>query len=115
MSRRAVELVFVSTVAIVEAVVAGLLVTRSHQDGAGVVTGMAAVGAGLSFVVSGLIALHRRPENKTGLYLAAVGYLWLLGSSRDAADYGELIPACGARGFVPKGELSGAAVRALLG
>jgi len=39
----------------------------------------------------------------------------VLVSSRDAADFGELIPACGARGFVPKGELSGAAVRALLG
>src|SRR6476646_1091608 len=84
LSRRVVELVFVSTVAIVEAVVAGLLITRSHQEGAGVVTGMAAIGAGLSFVVSGLIALHRRPENKTGLYLAAVGYLWLLGSLASA-------------------------------
>jgi DNA-binding NarL/FixJ family response regulator len=39
----------------------------------------------------------------------------VLVSSRDASDYGELIPACGARGFVPKSELSGAAVRALLG
>jgi DNA-binding NarL/FixJ family response regulator len=39
----------------------------------------------------------------------------VLVSSRDAADYGELIPACGARGFVPKGELSGATIRALLG
>jgi DNA-binding NarL/FixJ family response regulator len=38
----------------------------------------------------------------------------VLVSSRDAADYGELIPACGARGFVPKAELSGAAIRALL-
>jgi DNA-binding NarL/FixJ family response regulator len=38
----------------------------------------------------------------------------VLVSSRDAADYGELIPACGARGFVAKGELSGAAIRALL-
>ncbi len=38
----------------------------------------------------------------------------VLVSSRDAADYGDLIPSCGARGFVPKGELSGAAVRALL-
>jgi len=38
----------------------------------------------------------------------------VLVSSRDASDYGELIPACGARGFVPKGELSGAAVQALL-
>jgi DNA-binding NarL/FixJ family response regulator len=38
----------------------------------------------------------------------------VLVSSRDASDYDDLIPACGARGFVPKGELSGAAVRALL-
>jgi PAS domain S-box-containing protein len=80
LSRRAVELVFVSTVAIVEAVVAGLLIANSHQEGNGVVIGVVAIGAGLSFVVSGLIALHRRPENKTGLYLAAVGYLWLLGA-----------------------------------
>jgi DNA-binding NarL/FixJ family response regulator len=38
----------------------------------------------------------------------------ILVSSRDAADYGELISGCGARGFVPKGELTGAALRALL-
>ena len=38
----------------------------------------------------------------------------VLVSSRDAADYGDLIPECGARGFVPKGELTGAALRALL-
>jgi DNA-binding NarL/FixJ family response regulator len=38
----------------------------------------------------------------------------VLVSSRDGSDYGDQIPACGARGFVPKGELSGAAVRALL-
>ena len=37
----------------------------------------------------------------------------VLVSSRDAYDYGDLI-AQSARGFVPKGELSGAAVRALL-
>jgi two-component system response regulator EvgA len=38
----------------------------------------------------------------------------VLVSSRDAYDYGDLIAQSGARGFVPKGELSGAAVRALL-
>ena len=40
--------------------------------------------------------------------------LIVLVSSRDAADYGELIDTCGARGFVPKGDLTGAALRALL-
>jgi DNA-binding NarL/FixJ family response regulator len=39
----------------------------------------------------------------------------VLVSSRDAADYGGLIAESGARGFVPKGELTGAAVRALVG
>jgi DNA-binding NarL/FixJ family response regulator len=38
----------------------------------------------------------------------------VLVSSRDAADYGGLIAACGAAGFVPKAELSGDAVAALL-
>jgi DNA-binding NarL/FixJ family response regulator len=38
----------------------------------------------------------------------------VLVSSRDAADYGTLIESSGARGFVPKAELSGAAVRFLL-
>lgn len=38
----------------------------------------------------------------------------ILVSSRDAADYGPLIERSGARGFVPKAELSGDAVAALL-
>jgi DNA-binding NarL/FixJ family response regulator len=39
----------------------------------------------------------------------------VLVSSRDAADYGSLIESSGARGFVPKAELSGAAITSLLG
>jgi DNA-binding NarL/FixJ family response regulator len=42
-------------------------------------------------------------------------YEIVLTSSRDASDFGPLVTASGARGFVPKGELSGAALRALLG
>jgi DNA-binding NarL/FixJ family response regulator len=38
----------------------------------------------------------------------------VLVSSRDAADYGDLIVLCGARGFIPKAELSGATIHALL-
>ncbi len=38
----------------------------------------------------------------------------VLVSSRDAADYGDLIAASGARGFVPKADLSGESVAALL-
>ncbi len=39
----------------------------------------------------------------------------VLTSSRDRADYGARVEHCGARGFIPKAELSGAAVRALMG
>ncbi|TFH22024.1 MAG: response regulator [Myxococcales bacterium] len=38
----------------------------------------------------------------------------VLVSSRDAIDFGSLIESSGARGFVPKAELSGAAVTSLL-
>jgi two-component system response regulator DegU len=39
----------------------------------------------------------------------------VLTSSRDRADYGARVERCGARGFIPKVELSGAALRALTG
>ena len=39
----------------------------------------------------------------------------VLTSSRDAPDFGPLIEESGARGFIPKAELSGAALFALLG
>jgi hypothetical protein len=38
----------------------------------------------------------------------------ILTSSRDGADYGPCIGECGAHGFVPKAELSGAAIAAFL-
>ena len=53
------------------------------------------------FVVAG--ELRKRGER------AAI----VLTSSRDAGDYGSAIAESGARGFVPKGDLSGAAIAAL--
>jgi DNA-binding NarL/FixJ family response regulator len=48
--------------------------------------------------------------------LGANGYMptIVLTSSRDASDFGPLVAECGARGFVPKAELSGAALSAVL-
>ena len=43
-----------------------------------------------------------------------VGPAVVLTSSRDAADFGPLVFQSGARGFVPKAELCGAAIAALL-
>jgi DNA-binding NarL/FixJ family response regulator len=39
----------------------------------------------------------------------------VLTSTRDRADYGPRVDQCGARGFISKAELSGAAVHAFLG
>jgi DNA-binding NarL/FixJ family response regulator len=39
----------------------------------------------------------------------------VLTSTRDRADYGERVDHCGANGFIPKAELSGAAVLAVIG
>ena len=38
----------------------------------------------------------------------------VLTSSRDGSDYGSCIDCCGACGFVPKADLSGAAIAALM-
>ena len=38
----------------------------------------------------------------------------VLTSTHDATDFGDRIARCGARGFVPKAELSGEALAALL-
>ena len=43
------------------------------------------------------------------------GPVVVLTSSRDGSDYGPLIQRCGARGFIPKGDLSGERLRALVG
>ena len=68
-----------------------------------------------------VVLLDVQLPDQTGFEVAAAlaamngsGPAIVLVSSRDAYDYGDLIAQSGARGFVPKGELSGAAVRALL-
>jgi len=38
----------------------------------------------------------------------------VLTSSRDASEFGDLVGVCGSRGFIPKGELSGGRLAALL-
>jgi PAS domain S-box-containing protein len=71
-------------VAVLEATAALVLVIGSERDTHKATTAALALAAGTSFIVAGLIALVRRPENRTGIYLAAVGYLWFLGALGEA-------------------------------
>jgi PAS domain S-box-containing protein len=70
------------TVAILACVLAAagavVLVETSDHEPSRVATLVTALTAGISFVAAGLIAIRRRPGNRTGFYLAAVGYLWFL-------------------------------------
>jgi PAS domain S-box-containing protein len=56
-----------------------LVLASDHEDNK-VATLALALTAGLTFVASGLVALWRRPENRTGFLLALVGGLWFLGA-----------------------------------
>jgi PAS domain S-box-containing protein len=73
-----------AVVALAEAGGAVAIVASSHHESQKVLAGSLVVTSGLSFVGSGLVALHRRPGNRTGVYLAAVGYLWFLAALTDA-------------------------------
>jgi PAS domain S-box-containing protein len=54
------------------------IVVTSDQPVDGAV--VAAIAAGLSFTATGVVAVARRPENRTGLLMLAVGFLWALGA-----------------------------------
>src|ERR671910_1937521 len=45
-----------------------------------------ALTVGLSFLISGVIALWRRPDNRTGIYLVLVSYFWCLGGLTEASN-----------------------------
>ncbi len=53
-------------------------------------------------------------EVAAGISAAQVDAQIVLVSSRDGSEFGELVAKSGARGFIPKAELSGAGLMALL-
>ena len=56
-----------------------LVLASDHQDNKAAFLSLALT-VGLSFLVSGVIALWRRPENRTGTLLVLVAYFWFLGA-----------------------------------
>jgi PAS domain S-box-containing protein len=71
---------------VVEASAATWIVATSNQDADTWRTIAVALAAGVMFVLAGLVALWRRPSNRTGVFLAATGYLWFLGALTAAND-----------------------------
>ena len=80
MSARVFSLAAAAAFALALAAIAVLLVLASDHEDNKAATIALAVTAGVSFIASGLVALWRRPENRTGYLLAAVGYLWFFGA-----------------------------------
>jgi PAS domain S-box-containing protein len=56
-----------------------LVLLSDHQGNKAAFLALALT-VGLSFLVSGVIALWRRPDNRTGFLLATVAYVWFLGA-----------------------------------
>ena len=80
MSARGVSLAAAAALGLALSGIAVLLVLASDHEDNKAATIALAVTAGMSFIASGLVALWRRPENRTGYLLAGVGYLWFFGA-----------------------------------
>jgi PAS domain S-box-containing protein len=83
---RAARFGIAGAIALVEATLAFALVAASDRNSEPWLTAIPALTAGVTFVAAGLVALWRRPENATGMWLAATGYLWFLASLTEAKD-----------------------------
>jgi PAS domain S-box-containing protein len=84
LSSRAFAFILAIAVAAVEVAGALTLILTSDHESHKWATSALACTAGLSFIAAGLIALYRRPENRTGVYLASVGYLWFFAALGEA-------------------------------
>jgi PAS domain S-box-containing protein len=84
MTRRLAAAILVLTAALAACGVA--LVVASDHDQGKVATIALAAPLGVAFVVSGLVAWSRWPENRTGPLLVATGLTWFLGALGEAND-----------------------------
>ncbi len=73
------SLVLVAAVGLALAAIGtAFVLTSDHLDNKAAFLSLALT-VGLSFLVSGVIALWRRPDNRTGIFLVLVAYFWCLG------------------------------------
>ena len=71
---------------VVGAIVTAFILVSNHLDDPGLQAVLTALTGG-SFIAAGLVARTRRPLNRTGLLLIAVGYTWFLGAGLLASNY----------------------------
>jgi PAS domain S-box-containing protein len=64
---------------VVEIAASAALIAINGRDQSLATTGLQFT-ACAAFVISGLVALAQRPENRTGVYLAVTGYVWAFGA-----------------------------------
>jgi PAS domain S-box-containing protein len=94
-----------------------LVLASDHQENKAAFLSLA-LAVGLSFLVSGVLALWRRPENRTGFLLVLVAYLWFLGALTDSNNdwvftFGVIVSSFALPAFVhlllayPTGRLQG--------
>jgi PAS domain S-box-containing protein len=74
------------TLLAVEAAAALWIVTAGRNDRFSAAEIALALSVGLAFVLSGLVALARRPENRTGVFMLATGYVWFLAALGDSEN-----------------------------
>jgi PAS domain S-box-containing protein len=79
-------LLLAAAVLVAEAAGATAIILTSNHEPHKIATTVLAVTAGLSFGAGGLFLIRRRPDNRTGFYLAAVGYLWMFAALGEAND-----------------------------
>jgi F420-0:gamma-glutamyl ligase len=72
-----IDLAVVSA-ALVAGTAVSLAVFTSDSADHSVRTGVLTLVIGWSFVGAGLVAMHRRPANRTGAVMVATGFLWFL-------------------------------------
>jgi PAS domain S-box-containing protein len=62
------------------------LVLTSDRSDSKLITLLLAVPVGIAFVVGGVLATWRRPENRTGLLMVLTGVLWYIGALSESND-----------------------------
>jgi PAS domain S-box-containing protein len=70
---------------VLTAVGTALVLASDHEDNKAAFLSLALT-VGLSFLSSGVIALWRRPDNRTGVLLVLVAYLWFLGALTESTN-----------------------------